>query len=357
MKKFFALIFSVIILFSITACSSGNNTKPSKKKNAEVISAKTKKNMDKTLKLNRFEGIVQLTKNGKPVYSSVSGTDEKGNKLSVNSTMYIGSVSKQFCAAAILKLRDEGKLSVDDTLNKYFPEFSLGKKITLKNLLTMRSGLRPDFDSDSVGASPEKSEVENTAAYKKTIFKSELIFEPGTKYTYANTNYFLLASIVEEVSEKSYISYIRDNFFTPLGMTNSGFVDEVRDNPKWAKGLTYDTFTDTEKCKGLTKGAGDVASNAEDMDKWMTALKNGKVVSKKSFREMTKDYSPDSGERYGYALMLGPYGGVGHAGLIGSYYARDYINEKHGYNLFIASGKAKSQYEYLTSALMKDLVK
>ena len=312
--------------------------------------------MDKTLKQNSFEGIVYLTHNGKPVYSSVTGTDEKGKKLTLNSSMYIGSVSKQFCAAAVMMLKQKGKLNVNDTIDKFFPKYTQGKKITIKNLLTMRSGLPKNIAEDKYKIAPEQTEAQNTDSILKTIFNLTLSCKPDTKYEYSNTNYILLANIVEKASGKKYIDFIRTNIFKPLGMTHSGFVDEVRDNPKWAKGLTYDTFTTVENCKGMTKGAGDVVANAADMDKWMTALQSGELISKKTYKEMTKDYSPDYAEQYGYGLILGPLGGVGHSGNIGTYYARDFFIEKEGYNLFIASRKAKAQYENLPSALLKSLI-
>lgn len=357
MKKILAVILSFTLALSFAACSSGNADSGDAAETAAAdISDEIKENMDRVLTKKSFEGIVCLTQNGSVVYQSVTGKDESGADLTIDSTMYIGSISKQFCAAAIMLLRDQGKLSVDDTLDKYFPEYSNGKDITLKNLLSMRSGI-PDMVCNVDDISPDKTEAENTALIKEWIFSQPLEFEPGSSHKYCNSNYFLLSNIVEQVSGQVYHDFIRKNFFEPLEMTHSGFVNEVKDAPDWASGLTYDTFTAGEAADGLTNGAGDIASNAPDMDKWMTGLSNGKVISLDSYREMTTDYSPDFATGYGYGMFVSYCDGVGHSGLIGSYTSIDYINEEKGYNLFISGNKNYMGIESLPMALLEDLLK
>lgn len=355
MKKLFAIILSLILALSAAACSSDNlDSSDPVKAAAAATGDELKENMDSELKKNNFEGIVYLTQNGSVVYQSASGTDENDSGLTVDTTMYIGSVSKQFCAAAILLLRDRGELSVDNTLDVYFPEYSNGKDITLKNLLSMRSGI-PEMLGSVDNISNDKTEEENTALIKEWIFSQPLAFEPDSSYAYSNSNYFLLGNIVEQVSGQTYNDFIRTNIFEPLGMTHSGFVNEVKDAPAWASGLTYDTFTMGESVQGLTKGAGDIATNAPDMDAWMTGLRSGKIISHDSYQEMITDYSPDFAMQYGYGLKGELKGGVGHSGRIGAYTALDYINEEYGYNLFIVSNTAYTQIDNLSSALLGDL--
>ncbi len=362
MKKVIALILTVLIFTGITACSSTNNLKTSKsiKPTAqEVVNTKVKKKMDKTLSSLNFRGIVYLTHNGNSVYQYVNGKNEKGKPLSVNSNMYLGSVSKQFCAASILILRDKGKLSLNDKVNKYFPEYKSGKKITLKNLLTMRSGI-PDMVNEGVienVLSPKNSETKNIKAVKNWIFKQPLKFKPGSEYAYSNSNFFILSNIVEKVSGQHYTKFVRENIFKPLKMNSTGFVDEVKENPKWAEGLKSSGMSVGNSVKGLTKGAGDMASNAYDMEAWMSGLSGGKIISKKSFEEMTEDYSPENAAKYGYGLSGEYKGAVGHSGRIGNYYSKDYINVKYGYNLIIMSNHFSPTYENLPTSLLKDLLK
>lgn len=348
MKKIFAVLLSLLIIIGASSCSPNTKTASKKTGNSTV------KKMEKVLKDMNYTGIVSVTKNGKPFFQKATGKDEKGNNLKVNSTMYLGSVSKQFCAAAILILRDKGKLSLNDKVKKYFPKYKTGKKITLKNLLTMRSGIPDMVNEASIEElNPENSEKKNTAIIKNWIYKQPLKFKPDSEYAYSNSNFFLLSNIVEQVSGKHYIKFIRENIFEPLGMKNSGFVDEVKDNMSWAKGFNSDGDNVGNAVKGLTKGAGDIASNAEDMEKWMTGLSSGKIISEKSYKEMTSVHSKESGSKYGYGIEQQAGGGIGHSGRIGNYYAKDYINKKGGYNIFIVTRKFAYQYEALIAKLSK----
>lgn len=352
MKKLVAIIMSLLLALSVTACSSHQSVNEN---STENIRGEIKENIDNVLEKNEFEGIVYLTQNGTVVYQSATGTDESGADLTVDTTMYIGSISKQICAAAVLMLRDQGKLSLDDTLDTYYPEYKKGKKITLKNLLSMRSGI-PDMVNNVENISADKTDEENTAAIMEWIFSMPLDFEPDSSCAYCNSNYFLLSNIVEQVSGQNYSDFIKKEIFKPLGMTHSGFINDVKDSPDWASGLTYDTFTAGEASPGLTKGAGDIASNAQDMEKWMTALSSGKVISPESYREMTTNYSPDSTKEYGYGMFVSFHEGVGHSGLIGSYRTVNYINEEHGYHLFIANNTNYNAIENLPDKLLCDLL-
>ncbi|MBQ8058125.1 MAG: beta-lactamase family protein [Ruminococcus sp.] len=356
MKNLFAIILSCVLVLCVTACSGGD-TKSTEATQTESVTVtdEMKAKMDGELKKIDFEGIICITHNGEVVYESVSGEDEKGNALTLDSPMYIGSVSKQFCATAIMMLKEQGKLSVDDTLEKYFPEFEYGKDVTIKNLLTMRSGIVEFSFADEV--TDESSEEEIFDSMKKYVFSCELTFEPDSKHEYVNTNFILLSDIVEQVSGKSYNDFIRENVFTPLEMTNSGFASEVEDSPYYSKHLTWDTLHDGRVEAVVARGAGDIVTTAPDMEKWMTGLCGGKLISKESYEEMTANYSPDNNYEYGYALQ-GAYGsGVSHAGRIGTYTAFDYINAEKGFNLFAVTNKVNTKIVNLPFAMLGDLMK
>ena len=256
---------------------------------------------------NEFEGVVYAVENGKPVASYAKGTLENGKEITLDSPMPLGSVSKQFCAAAIMLLQDQGKLSVSDTLDKYYSDYAEGKKLSLHNLLSMRS-------------------------IKKWLFSQPLMFEPDSEFVYTNTNFLLLADIVEQVSGKKYVDFLRENFFEPLGMTHTGFIIELGSSPSWAQGNIYKQV-DTQP--GLTKGAGDLISNAADVTAWINALSSGKVISAEAYKAMTTDYSPE--EHYGYGLYLQLDGGVGHYGAIQIYSAFDYVNTDKKQTLVVLS--------------------
>ena len=344
MKKVLATLLCLSLLLC-TACSAGApqvtdpiETTEATKPGAEIFTDELKAKLDEAVKSNKYEGIIYLTCDGEPVYQFVSGTNDLGEPLTMESPMYMCSTSKQFCAASILILRDQGKLSLDDTLEKYFPEYALGKDITLKQLLSMRSGIIRDMQP--MWQTPELYEnntpEENEAAFKEWIFAKPLNFEPGSKMEYSNVNYVLLSFIVEMVSGENYEDFVRQHIYEPVGMTHSGFITEVKDNPQW--GLTYDNIQATGQVHLIAQGSGGIVTTAADMELFMNALRDGRLVSMESFREMTTDYSPeDAVNNYGYAMM-GVRGGWGHAGNNGAYASQVYFNEEYDLNLFMATG-------------------
>ncbi len=338
MKKIFSIILCFALLLSFTACTKDEvententeTTAPTQAFELKVTQEITDK-LDE--ELSDFEGIVYITHNGEPIYSHTKGKDECGNDLTVETPMYVGSVSKQFCATSIMILKEQNKLNVDDTLDKYFPEYETGKNITIKNLLTMRSGI-PEMLGSVQECSADKTESENIEIINDWIFEQPLDFEPDSMFTYSNTNFFLASQIVEQVSQQHYKDFVRKNIFEPLEMNHSGFVSEVKDNEFFSNSLTYETFTVGEDADGLCKGAGDIVTTAPDMDKWMTGLQSGKIISEESYLEMIESYTTDTGTQYGYGLMGMYKGAKGHAGHIGEYFALDYFHEKFSLNMY-----------------------
>lgn len=365
MKKILALFLCCAISLSLVACSGGktdvtepSQTEPAQTEPTQEVAQTLSPEVNNEIEnlLSDFEGIVYVTKDGSLVYSQATSKDEKGNDLTIDSPMYLGSVSKQFCAAAIMLLKEQGKLSLDDTLDKYFPEYETGNQVTIKNLLSMRSGIS-EMVEQVEGHSADKTESENIEIIKSWIFEQEFEnYDPDTYMEYSNSNYFLLGLIVEIVSGQHYNDFVRENIFNPLSMDHTGFVNEVKDNPFFSKGLTYDTFTNSEDAEGFTKGAGDMVSTAADIDKWMTALTSGKVVSEESYQEMITNYSPDYGSHYGFGLMGLYENGFGHTGGIGDYVSIDYFNEDLGYNIFAVTTEDQDRVSAIPIELMDILL-
>lgn len=344
MKKIFAVILSCVMVLSFTACETDKITDEATETTAHYNTVKLTINDEKLAKiekkLSNVKGIAYVTHNGELIYSHAKGNDECGNALTVDAPMYIGSVSKQFCAAAVLILKEQGKLSVDDTLYEYFPKYSYAKNITIKNLLTMRSGI-PDVSQEFADTLDNKSDAECTDILMKWFYEQPLNFEPDSKFEYSNTNYYLLSQIVEKVSNQKYNDFVRENIFQPLEMHNSGFINEVEDNESFSGSLTFNTFHYNED--QIASGAGDIVSTAPDIDKWMTSLMDGKILSDASYREMCENYSPDTGTRYGYGIEGMYMKGNGHTGNIGDYYAINYFNENYNLNIFAADWGEKNE--------------
>ena len=297
-----------------------------------------------------YDGVVYIEKDGKELVSYASGSTENGEDITIDTPMPVGSVSKQFCAACVLMLQEQGKLSISDTLDKYFPEYEHAKQITLKDMLAMRSGIPNPTEDLYDYVSVDSTEAENVEAIKKYVFEKPLDFEPDTSYAYSNTNYFLLANIIEQISGQSYNEFLRENILTPLKMTHTGTIIELGDSPAWTQGVEYKNI-DLEP--GLTKGAGDVISNAADMTTWLKALSSGKVVSEESYKAMTTDYS--DGEGYGFGLRTHFGGGVGHPGNIGDYYSVDCIRSDENVTVFMSTNNAGTSIMTIFFSLMNEL--
>lgn len=357
MKKLLAILLCLVLLISSAACAAdAPQVSEPTETTGPVITDEVKAKLDAVLQQYNYQGIVYLTHNGNVVYQSVSGTNDMGDPLTIDSPMYICSISKQFCAVAIVMLRDQGKLSLDDTLDKYFPEYTIGKDITLKHLLTMRSGICSDYTQ--VLENPElyadKAPEEINTEMMEWIFSQPLNFEPDTKFEYSNINYILLSYVVEMVSGQSYEDFIRQNIFQPLGMTHSGFCNEVLDHPDW--GLTYDNLYPGAALGDQPQGCGDIVTTAADLDIWMTALKSGQVVSEESYREMTTNYCADLGISYGYGLMSSIRDGWGHEGSNLGYTSRMFFSEEYGYNFYMVTGKTPQFRPSLTSQASRDFL-
>ena len=344
MKSVTVRIFCCVLCFVIIAVFAGCSGQTAKQANettqaaaeTETISEDVKAQLDAALSENKFDGMVQITKGGHVIYQYVKGDDDNGQPLTIDSSLPVGSVSKQFCAACVMLLCDQKKLSADDTLDKYFPEYKYGDKMKVKDLLTMSSGLQVELalEPSALG----KDETENVKVIKEAIFSDELKFEPGEDYMYSNSNYFLLANIVEQVSGVPYHEYLRKNFLEPLEMTHTGFVEEISEDHEWTSALSKTELMDETTLPGLAKGAGDVVSNPADMDKWMRGLSSGKIISTDAYQQMTGNPNPNSVNGYSYGLWEMPFDGFGHLGQIEPHFsAVDYLNPDRGVFLFAAS--------------------
>ena len=215
----------------------------------------------------------------------------------MNTTFEIGSMTKQFTAVAILQLQEQGKLSVNDTIDKYFEGFEKGKKITVQSLLRMRSGLSDYINEPTVFFPADAAEEYNTKDSKeqdidrdfveKYLNDAPLRDEPGSQFYYCNTNYYLLGKIIEKVSGMTYEDYISEKIFIPCEMTKSNT------DFKGTEAIGYDAAGNSKSLThNVAMGCGDINSNIIDVFKWDQSLLNHKIISEKSFIEMTTGDSP-----------------------------------------------------------------
>ncbi|MBS1716359.1 MAG: serine hydrolase [Armatimonadetes bacterium] len=184
------------------------------------------------LAANEFSGNIVIRRGGKTLFKHSYGyaNIEQAVPNKEETRFMIGSISKQFTAAAILLLEKTGKLSIADKLSKYVPDFPSGDKIDIQQLITHSSGLSRDLEDE------EYHSFHTTAQMVDLIKKRPLAFEPGTKKMYSNNAYRVLAYIIETVSGQSYGEFLQQNFFSPLGMKDTGTLLTKDIVPKLADG-------------------------------------------------------------------------------------------------------------------------
>jgi CubicO group peptidase (beta-lactamase class C family) len=232
-----------------------------------------------------FSGAILVAKDGKILVESAHGLADRREKSPVRmDTIFdIGSITKQFTAAAILILESDGKLRVTDPISKYLenvPEDKAG--ITLHHLLTHTSGLAMGFGGDYEKVSRQ--------ALVSRAMASELQSPPGQRHAYSNAGFSLLAATVEVISGQSYETFLRERLFRPAQMTSSGyFFSEqtmrrlargYRDGEDWGIGAQRAAATGADFWNLL--GNGGIHSTLGDLYKWVTALERGKVLTKEA---------------------------------------------------------------------------
>lgn len=284
-----------------------------KKKSGEIISQ-----FDKIVEAKNFNGTIYMKLGNDFEYLSSKGAANSNKHIdnSINTTFYIGGITKQFTAAAVLMLSEKKKLSLDDTLDKYFPDYEAGGKVTVKQLLNMTSGintyvLHNDITTPSnylIGDLDEKVKEDNSAKENKElildwIFSQKLIFAPGTKFDESESNYFLLGEIIEQASGMSYADYLKTAMFAPLGMGSSNF------EPDEKMALAYDKAANTKSLnyKGVGYSAFGMISSVSDLLKWTDGLLNNQVLAPASFKLMFSNQVSgikDNKISYGFGVKM-----------------------------------------------------
>jgi CubicO group peptidase (beta-lactamase class C family) len=222
-------------------------------------------------------------------------------------TVYkIGSVSKQFIAAGIMLLVQDGKLKVDDKISTYLDEApEAWRDITIRHLLTHTSGL----SREAPGFADLK--VQADAALIKTAYGQPLSFAPGEKWRYCNLGYFTLAEIIRKVSGKPWGEFMRERVFAPLGMTSTR-ITTVRDIvPNRADGYYWRGNLENEEVMLAVRPSGAFLSSVLDMAKWDAALYGDGILSSDTLAEMWTPVTLNDGKQhpYGYGWELGPING------------------------------------------------
>jgi CubicO group peptidase (beta-lactamase class C family) len=251
---------------------------------------------------------VLVSKDGTILFKKGYGLADIGYKIPVSTVtkFRIGSVTKQFIAAAILKLQEEGRISVTDKLSKFIPDFPRGDEVTIHHLLTHTSGIqsftsRPGFLETATVYTTNQRMIDSIKTYPYD-------FNPGENFEYNNSGFFILGYIIEKVTGMSYGSYLKETFFDPLGMKNTGVhtsrlileneaTGYAINNGKFEKALNWDM--------SRAGGAGSMYSTVEDLFLWNEAVFNGKVLNDASLKTAFTSVLLNNGQKpaamdYGY---------------------------------------------------------
>jgi CubicO group peptidase (beta-lactamase class C family) len=260
---------------------------------------------------------VLVARDGKVLFSSGFGMADLSHDVPITPTtkFRIGSITKQFAAAAILKLQEDGKLNVTDELSKFFPDFPRGDEVTIHHLLTHSSGIKSFTSKSDFYAT-----VASSATSQEMIdsFKSDPFdFNPGEKFAYNNSGYFLLGAIVEKVSGQSFNDYLRDTFFEPLGMHDTGVHTSTALLKHEATGYGFEGGKVTKAIDwdmSRAGAAGNLYSTVEDLMRWNEGVFGGKILSEKSLEAAFTPHKLESGEeppmKYGYGWMTSEHRGL-----------------------------------------------
>ena len=307
----YKLLSGLIIFLSVLTCSYGQTMQDKQlgKKLDELLSGQFKPT-DPGCE-------ILVAKKGQIVYKKTFGSAdiELNVPLQPDMVFKLASITKQFTAVAILQLVERGKISLQDSLQKYIKDFpSKGYKITIENLLTHTSGIRDYMQIDY--AEPYMERRDFTPKQLIDSFKNfPLEFEPGVKFKYSNSGYFLLGYIIEKVSGESFQTYIKENILTPLALSNTYFdssniiipnrVTGYRKEGPDYRNADYWSMT-------ITYAAGGLISNVEDLFRWNRGLLSYKILKKETLEKALTPFKLKDGTltEYGYGWFLRDIGGI-----------------------------------------------
>ncbi len=317
----------------------------------------------------KARGLVGITlavaRDGKIVLSRGYGLASLADRRPVTEeTMFaIGSVTKQFTCACILLLAEDGKLSPQDKVAKYYPDLTKADEITILDLMNHVSGYPDYYPLDFVDrrlATPRP--VDEVIRLYGT---GKLDFEPGTRYSYSNTGYDILGRIVEKVSGLPYGEFLSRRILKPLGMENTTYEPDTA-GVRFAQGYSSFALSGPEPAlpegKGWVSAAGAIYATASDLVRWDLALMSGKVLKPESYKLMTSPRKLLDGRmsNYGCGLSVGDRAGtavLGHNGAVAGFLAYNTMVPATGTGValisnFDASGDASAVFRKVLQPLL-----
>lgn len=305
-----AKLFIVLLLVSAFAIAQEKNDSKSS----------PEKNIDKYLTYfsNDNPGaVVTVIKDGNIIFNKAYGLSNTETKelLTTNKAFNLNELSKAFTSVAIMKLVEKKKLTLDQSLTEIFSDFpEYGKNIKIRNLLSHTSGLKP-YDSKQFST--------NLQVYDYLKSQNETVFEPGTKMQYSNTDYAMLALVIEKISKNSYQTFLTKNIFKKLSMKNTWVVENKKGYPAANSHFKIDSSYVPKNEVNTVYGEQGIYTNSADYAKWDKALHSGKILKPELLSQVFTVEKLKTGDNnsfygYGWAVMKRNdtrywwHGGMGH---------------------------------------------
>ncbi len=304
---------------------------------------------------------IALAKNGTVMYAQGYGISDLTTRQPTQPSVIfeIGSITKQFTAALIMQLQEQGKLHVDDSLAIYLPEYHFSSAITLRMMLTHTSGL-PDFTDFAQFGDWVKHGVAETTVLT-TISQMPLQFQPGTQYSYSNSNFFALGTIIEKLTGEPYEANLEQHVFQPLGLASTYY--SLPPGGQAAVGYTSQGSGVVPAIvwdRSAAFATGALSSNLADLVAWDNALINGKVVSPSSFKAMTTSngFAIPGGGSYGFGLALSTFNHrsiIWHNGQIGGFTAETAVFLDSGFAVVVLTNDQDADPDSIVLEIMDEV--
>lgn len=256
---------------------------------------------------NKIMGSVAVAKNGKLLYTRAIGYAQTaagaGIKADADTKYRIGSITKMFTATMIFQLAEEKKLSLDTKLSAWYPQVPNAEKITVAQMLSHHSGIYNFTDDTTYGQWLDQPKTQQEMV--KIIAAHPPAFAPGEKGAYSNANYVLLGFIIERVTKSTYSEQLKKRILQKAGLKNTAVGGKI--NAQQHEAFSYGFENDkwepaSETDMSIPGGAGAVISTPSDLTKFITALFNGRLISKTSLKQMT-----DMKDNYGMGIFMMPF--------------------------------------------------
>src|SRR5690242_6664920 len=326
----FALIVSLVFVALLSTSSANAQGDLSPELKAKIDKLAT----DSLTQSGVPSASIAVVRDGKIVYLKAYGAArlEPKTPATPNMRYSIGSISKQFTAAAMLLLQEEGKLSLDDKVAKFIPDLTRANEVTIRQLLSHTSGYQDYWPQDYV--MPMMLQPVTTAKILDMWARKPLDFDPGTKWQYSNTNYVIAGVIIEKVSGKPLLQFLKEKVFAPLGMTSVANIDEKQlgdtDPTGYMRYALGPLRVAPKEGAGWLFAAGELAMTAEDLAKWNISIMDQKLLRPASYRELEREVQLNNGlgTRYGLGVSLGMEAGhraVSHGGEVSGFVSESIV--------------------------------